>query len=119
MNAQNRGDILQILDQWKPTQQEKKSPIMKIGRLLCSVPRHPDFAVGLDVPLKVLKTQLLKEKKQQLLPTAPGGCGKTASVTMLGHDKEIIDSEKLWEVPTGPRSEWKITQREACGGLAQ
>ncbi|KAF3953087.1 hypothetical protein CMV_021438 [Castanea mollissima] len=101
MNAQNRGDILQILDQWKPTQQEKKSPIMKIGRLLCSVPRHPDFAVGLDVPLKVLKTQLLKEKKQQLLPTAPGGCGKTASVTMLGHDKEIIGKfkDKFFFVP--------------------
>ncbi|KAL4594437.1 hypothetical protein ACB092_12G020800 [Castanea dentata] len=64
------------------------------GRLLCSVPRHPDFTVGLDVPLKVLKTQLLKEKKQLLLPTAPGGCGKTASVTMLGHDKEIIGKFK-------------------------
>ena len=31
----------------------------------------------------------------------------------------IADSEKLWEVPTGPWSEWQITQREACGGLAQ
>ena len=90
MNAQNRGDILQILNQWKPTQEEMKLPIMNIGRLSCSVPRPPDFTVGLDVPLKVLKTQLLKEKKQQLLLTAPGGCGKTALVTMLGHDKEII-----------------------------
>ena len=67
-----------------------KLPILKIGRLSCSVPRPPDFTVGLDVPLKVLKTQLLKEKKQQLLLTAPGGCGKTAFVKMLGHYKEII-----------------------------
>ena len=90
MNVQNRGDILQILDQRKPTQEEMKSPIMKIGRLLCSVPRPPDFTVGLDVPFRVLKTQLLKEKKQQLLLTALGGCRKTALVKMLGHDKEII-----------------------------
>ena len=67
-----------------------KLPILKIGRLSCSVPRPPDFTVGLDVPLKVLKTQLLKEKQQQFLLTAPGGCGKTAFVKMLGHYKEII-----------------------------
>ena len=55
----------------------------------CEVPRPPDFTVGMDVPLKVLKTQLLNKKKQQLLLTAPAGCGKTTLVTMLGHDKEI------------------------------
>ena len=60
-----------------------------MGRLSCSVPRPPDFTVGLDVPLKELKTQLLKEKEQQLLLIAPGGCGKTALVKMLGHDQEI------------------------------
>ena len=67
-----------------------KLPILKIGRLSCSVPRPLDFTVGLDVPLKVLKTQLLNEKQQQFLLTAPGGCGKTAFVKMLGHYKEII-----------------------------
>ena len=89
MQAQNRGDILQILEQWKPTWEEMKLPILKIDLLSCSVPSPPDFTVGLDVPLKELKTQLLKEKEQQLLLTAPGGCGKTALVKMLGHDQEI------------------------------
>ncbi|KAK4570814.1 hypothetical protein RGQ29_029606 [Quercus rubra] len=62
---------------------------LKMGRLSCLVPRPPDFTVWLDVPLEVLKTQLLKEKKQQLLLTAPGGCGKTALMKRLGHDQEI------------------------------
>jgi hypothetical protein len=57
--------------------------------LSCSVHKPPDFTVGLDVPLKVLKSQLLKEKEQQLLVTAPGGCGKTTLVTMLCQDKQI------------------------------
>ncbi|XP_050252910.1 probable disease resistance protein At5g66900 isoform X2 [Quercus robur] len=61
----------------------------KRGWLSCPVPRPPDFTVGLDVPLKVLKTQLLKEEKQQILLTAPGGCGKTALMKRLGHDQEI------------------------------
>ncbi|XP_023902129.1 probable disease resistance protein At5g66900 isoform X2 [Quercus suber] len=89
MQAQNRGDILQILEQWKPTREEMKLPILMIDSLSCSVPRPLDFPVGLDIPLKELKTQLLKEKEQQILLTAPGGCGKTALVTMLGHDQEI------------------------------
>ena len=49
----------------------------------------PDFTVGMDLPLMVLKMQLLNEKRQQLLLTAPGGCGKTTLVKMLGHDQEI------------------------------
>ena len=57
--------------------------------LSCSVHKPPDFTVGLDVPLKVLKSQLLKEKEQQLLVTAPGGCGTTTLVTMLCQDKQI------------------------------
>ena len=62
---------------------------LKMGRLSCSVPSPPDFTVGMDVPLKVLKTQLLKEEKQQILLTALGGCGKTALMKRLGHDQEI------------------------------
>uniref|UniRef100_A0A7N2MH85 Uncharacterized protein n=1 Tax=Quercus lobata TaxID=97700 RepID=A0A7N2MH85_QUELO len=68
---------------------EQGTPSLKMGRLSCLVPRPPDFTVWLDVPLEVLKTQLLKEKKQQLLLTAPGGCGKTALMKRLGHDQEI------------------------------
>jgi GTPase SAR1 family protein len=43
----------------------------------------------MDVPFKVFKTQLLNEKKQQLLLTAHAGCGKTTLVKKLFHDKEI------------------------------
>uniref|UniRef100_A0A2N9HW74 NB-ARC domain-containing protein n=1 Tax=Fagus sylvatica TaxID=28930 RepID=A0A2N9HW74_FAGSY len=38
---------------------------------------------------EVLKTQLLKEEKQQLLVTAAGGCGKTTLVEMLCQDENI------------------------------
>lgn len=46
---------------------------------MCTVPGPTDVTVGLHVPLKELKTKQLKEE-QQLLPTHPGGCGKTTSV---------------------------------------
>uniref|UniRef100_A0A2N9J8B4 TIR domain-containing protein n=1 Tax=Fagus sylvatica TaxID=28930 RepID=A0A2N9J8B4_FAGSY len=73
----------------------------------CEVPGPPDFTVGMDVHLKVLKTQLLnknknkKQQQQQLLLTAPAGCGKTTLVTMLGHDKEIKGKfkDKIFYVP--------------------
>lgn len=89
MQAQNRRDLLQILEQLKSIREEKKSPIMNIHGLSCSVPGPPDFPVGLDEPLKVLKMQLLKEKQQQLVLTAPGGCGKTTLVKMLCQDEQI------------------------------
>ena len=89
MQAQNKRDIFQILEQLKSIREEMKSPIMKIHGLSCSVPGPPDFTVGLDKPLKVLKMQLLKEKQQQLVLTAPGGCGKTTLVKMLCQDEQI------------------------------
>nr|POF07925.1 putative disease resistance protein [Quercus suber] len=59
--------------------------------VLCSVPPPPKFIVGLDEPLKELKTMLLKEGKEEslLLVTAPGGCGKTTLVIKLSQDKDI------------------------------
>ncbi len=87
IQAQNRRNILMILE-LKSSPKEKKWRIKKIRGYLCSVPRAPAY-IGLEVPLKVLKTQLLKEKEQHLLLTAPGGCGKTTLVKVLGHDKEV------------------------------
>lgn len=49
----------------------------------------PDFTVGLGEPLNVLKMQLLKEKQQQLVLTAPGGCGNITLVKMLCQDEQI------------------------------
>ena len=48
-----------------------------------------DLIVGLDMPIKELKTLLLKKEVQLLLLTAPGGCGKTTMVKMLCQDEEI------------------------------
>ncbi|GMY10724.1 probable disease resistance protein At5g66900 [Fagus crenata] len=61
----------------------------KHGILSCAVPRPPDFTVGLDLPLKELKTMLLKKEVSVLLLTALGGCGKTTLVKMLCSDEEI------------------------------
>jgi hypothetical protein len=55
----------------------------------CAVSKTREFIVGLDMPLKELKTLLLKEEVQLLLLTAPGGCGKTTLVQMLCQDEQI------------------------------
>ena len=78
--AHIRRDVLKLM---------KNLPIVIKRGLSCSVPKPPDFTVGLDVPMKVLKMQLLKEEKQQLLVTAAGGCGKTTLVEMLCQDENI------------------------------
>lgn len=55
----------------------------------CTVPRPPDFIVGLDVSMKELKLHLQKEEVPMLLLAGPGGCGKTTLVKMLCQDEEI------------------------------
>ena len=54
-----------------------------------AVREPPDFTVGFDMPMKELKTLLLKEEVTLLLLTAPGGCGKTTLVQMLCQDEKI------------------------------
>lgn len=79
-----RSDLLEL----KKICFEKKA----VGAgVLCSVPPPPKFIVGLDEPLKKLKTMLSKEGKEEslLLVTAPGGCGKTTLVIKLSQDKDI------------------------------
>ena len=84
MPVQIKRDLLEL----KKICSEKKP--VGVG-LLCSVPPPPKFIVGLDEPLKELKTMLLKEGKEEslLLVTAPGGCGKTTLVIKLSQDKDI------------------------------
>ncbi|XP_030974656.1 probable disease resistance protein At5g66900 isoform X3 [Quercus lobata] len=67
-----------------------------------AVREPPDFTVGFDMPMKELKTLLLKEEVTLLVLTAPGGCGKTTLVQMLCQDEIIKDdvwlgSENLLE----------------------
>ena len=54
---------------------------------LCKVlelPPLPRLVVGLDVPLKELKSKLLEnDEVSMLVLTAPGGCGKTTLATMF------------------------------------
>ena len=54
-----------------------------------AVREPPNFTVGLDRPMKELKTLLLKEEVKLLLLTAPGGCGKTTLVQMPCQDDQI------------------------------
>uniref|UniRef100_A0A7N2M0T9 RPW8 domain-containing protein n=1 Tax=Quercus lobata TaxID=97700 RepID=A0A7N2M0T9_QUELO len=53
------------------------------------VARLRELKVGLDMPIKELKTLLLKNEVQRLLLTAPRGCGKTTLVKMLCQDEEL------------------------------
>uniref|UniRef100_A0A5B6YTU2 RPW8 domain-containing protein n=1 Tax=Davidia involucrata TaxID=16924 RepID=A0A5B6YTU2_DAVIN len=55
----------------------------------CEVPGVSDFIVGLDVPLKELKMELLRDGVPVVVLSAPGGCGKTTLAKMLCHDHEI------------------------------
>ena len=61
----------------------------KVDSSFGTVSGSQDLTVGLDMPMKELKTLLLKEEVKLLLLTAPGGCGKTTLVKMLCQDKEI------------------------------
>lgn len=69
----------------------KNSLVVNVG-MSCAVPRPPAYIIGLDVHMKKLKMQLLKEEVSVLVLTAPGGCGKTTLVKMLCHDEEIKGS---------------------------
>nr|POF24628.1 putative disease resistance protein [Quercus suber] len=61
---------------------------METTRVSCAVREPPGFTVGFDMPMKELKTLLLKEEVQLLLLTAPGGRG----VQMLCQDDQIRES---------------------------
>lgn len=58
-------------------------------RDLCSVPKLSMVPVGLDWPLKELKKKLLDDFLDNLVVSAPPGCGKTTLVTQLCHDEDI------------------------------
>ncbi|KAG6664182.1 hypothetical protein CIPAW_02G074900 [Carya illinoinensis] len=83
----------------------------------CAVPRFWDFVIGLDVPLKELKMQLLRVDMSMLVLTAPGGCGKTTLVKMLGHDDHIkgIFKENIFFVPVSKTPNLKIIIQKLLG----
>ncbi|KAG2724548.1 hypothetical protein I3760_01G023000 [Carya illinoinensis] len=83
----------------------------------CVVPRLRDFVIGLDVPLEELKMQLLKVEVSMLVLTAPGGCGKTTLVKMLGHDDQIkgIFKENIFFVPVSKTPNLKVIIQKLLG----
>ncbi|KAL6140176.1 hypothetical protein ACLB2K_058477 [Fragaria x ananassa] len=74
------------------------------SRAWCAVPELPEVIVGLEAPLKDLKTKLLgNDGFSMLVLTAPGGCGKTTLATNCCKDQEV--REQLYrhngpQVPT-------------------
>ncbi|XP_062016010.1 disease resistance protein ADR1-like [Rosa rugosa] len=56
------------------------------------LPEFPEIVVGLEAPLKDLKTKLLgNDGLSMLVLTAPGGCGKTTLAANFCKDKEVKD----------------------------
>ncbi|XP_076954338.1 putative disease resistance protein At5g66900 [Bidens hawaiensis] len=55
----------------------------------CGVPELPEFIIGLDQHLAILKHMLLKDTTRVLVVSAPPGFGKTTLANMLCHDDDI------------------------------
>ncbi|XP_015890041.3 probable disease resistance protein At5g66900 [Ziziphus jujuba] len=60
-----------------------------VSLLSCHVPALPSLIVGLDEPLRELKTRLVESDRRVLVVTAAGGCGKTLLAQMFCHDNEV------------------------------
>uniref|UniRef100_A0A5B7C9B9 RPW8 domain-containing protein n=1 Tax=Davidia involucrata TaxID=16924 RepID=A0A5B7C9B9_DAVIN len=76
----------------------------------CGVPGVSDLIVGLDVPLKELKLQLLKDGVSVVVLSAPGGCGKTTLAKLLCHDNEIkgIFGENIFFLTVSKKPNLKV-----------
>ncbi|KAK3222790.1 hypothetical protein Dsin_009815 [Dipteronia sinensis] len=60
-----------------------------------SVPDFPASTPGLDVPMKELRTELLKDDGMQMIVvSAPGGAGKTTLIKKLCADDKVKGYEK-------------------------
>ncbi|KAK7263085.1 hypothetical protein RJT34_30669 [Clitoria ternatea] len=59
-----------------------------------SLPKNPEFIVGLDVPLSMLKMEVLKEGESVLILTGLGGSGKTTLATRLCWEEQVRDKFK-------------------------
>lgn len=69
------------------TAQEIKRPF--------GIPEKPEFTVGLDVPLKKLKLNVLSEGSSVIVLTGLGGSGKTTLATVLCWDEQVLGRSLL------------------------
>ena len=60
------------------------------------MPKLNKVLIGLDLPLTKVKTKLLNDGDDDLVVSAPLGCGKTTLATQLCHDEEIKGFESLF-----------------------
>ncbi|XP_042974682.1 probable disease resistance protein At5g66900 isoform X2 [Carya illinoinensis] len=117
--AWNAMNVLDVLESVRgPEDISQRLSLTRLNSVAsCVVPRLRDFVIGLDVPLKELKMQLLAEEVSLLVLTAPGGCGKTTLVKMLGHDDDIkagLQDGSSSYIPDGEMVK-KIVK--GCGGF--
>ncbi|KAG6729337.1 hypothetical protein I3843_01G022000 [Carya illinoinensis] len=108
--AWNAMNVLDVLESVRgPEDISQRLSLTRLNSVAsCVVPRLRDFVIGLDVPLKELKMQLLAEEVSLLVLTAPGGCGKTTLVKMLGHDDDIKGKFEIFFVPVSKTPNLKV-----------
>ncbi|PRQ47842.1 putative powdery mildew resistance protein, RPW8 [Rosa chinensis] len=78
-----------------------------------AVPVGAPFTVGVDIPLRELKTKLLKDEKVTMLVlTAPGGCGKTTLAIKFCEDYEVKDKfkENIFFVTVSKKSDDRVVK---------
>lgn len=77
------GDVKEVMNEIK------ENFMIRNPKAWCAVPQLPEFPVGLDKPLRELKTNLLKDGVSRLVLTAPGGCGKTTLAAKFCQDEQV------------------------------
>ncbi|XP_004305984.1 PREDICTED: probable disease resistance protein At5g66900-like [Fragaria vesca subsp. vesca] len=86
------NDELRGLEQARPEKSLFETAQTLVGGISTEIPELPEVIVGLEAPLKDLKTELLgNEGFSMLVVTAPGGCGKTTLATNFCTDHGIRD----------------------------
>ncbi|CAJ1942723.1 unnamed protein product [Sphenostylis stenocarpa] len=80
-------EILELLS--KENREQKYCGIRGPIKLPFGVPANPDFTVGLDIPLKELKMEVLKDCVSVIGLTGLGGMGKTTLATKLCWDEQV------------------------------
>ncbi|XP_044470008.1 probable disease resistance protein At5g66900 [Mangifera indica] len=87
----------------------------------CSVPDPPEITPGLDVPLEELKRELLRDGKQVIVVSAPGGTGKTTLIKKLCKDQNVEEKfkDKIFFVSVSKPHDVKVIVRKIIQHLGK